>query len=65
MPQRYILGLLLFFIYINDLPDSLTHSHSLLHDDDTDLLIAGCNIQTLCSKINENPKNLTIWCKTN
>lgn len=59
VPQAYIHGSLLILICTNDLPDSFSNSDSLPYADDTNLIIAGSNIQTLCSKLNEDSKKLT------
>ena len=51
IPQGIILGLLLFLLYINDLPNCLSHSVPRMYADDTHLTYSNGNIHSvqLCS----------------
>ena len=47
VPQRAMLGPLLFLIYINDLPNCLIHSRARMFVDDTNLTYASNNIHEI------------------
>ena len=61
IPQGSILGLLLFLIYINDLAMVSDAFLSVFFADDTNLFISGHDIETLCSKINEDLEKIQEW----
>lgn len=65
VPQGSILGPLLFLIYINDLPNSLNSSTSILFADDTSLYKSSSNIRDVFTSINNDLKHLYDWFMVN
>ena len=63
VPQGSILGPTLFLMYINDLPDVLSHSKCLLFADDAKIFK---NIQSVddCHLLQNDIMGLTQWCCT-
>lgn len=61
IPQGTILGPLLFLIYINDLPNCLTHSQARMYADDTHLTFASNRIDDIESHLNEDLANVNKW----
>ncbi len=59
VPQGSILGPLLFLIYINDLPECLTHCKLILYADDTLLYYSADSISELQSKLNSHLQSLS------
>ena len=64
VPQGSILGPLLFLIYINDLPAATTLK-TVLYADDSNLLITGKDLSTVCSQLNEELANTSDYFRAN
>lgn len=65
VPQGSVLGPLLFIIYTNDLPNSLTHTSAIIFADDTTIYTKSKNIASLYENANYDLKSLHDWFKTN
>jgi len=66
VPQGSLLGLLLFLLYINDLPKAIKHKAlPILFADDTSILITSPNNNQLQSDLNTVFVQLNKWFKSN
>ena len=61
VPQGYILGLLLFICYINDLPTMPNHSFTFLYADDMALLAKGKHVSNICSNLEDAFAHVNDW----
>ncbi|CAB4029666.1 Hypothetical predicted protein, partial [Paramuricea clavata] len=61
VPQGTILGPLLFLIYINDLPNCLSHSRARMYADDTHLTYASNDIDDIDHHFNEDLAKVSEW----
>ena len=65
VPQGSILGPLLFSLYINDLPLSITSSLCEMFADDTSLHTSDNDLVSLANKLQLTLNELTLWTKQN
>ena len=65
VPQDSILGPLLFLIYINDLPESVSHTLPLLFADDTKCLGSVRTRSSITTDLQLDLDSLSLWSLTN
>ena len=65
IPQGSILGLLLFLLYIMDLPDYLKNSTPFLYADDTQISSSSDNYDSLTENLNCDLYNIHKWLSDN
>ncbi len=65
VPQGFILGPLLFLIYINDLSQVSNKPFAVIFADDSNMFITGKNILELAKSMNEELQKVSGWWKTN
>ena len=64
-PPGSLLGPLLFFIYINDLPKCLMHSEISMYADDTVIYYSGSHVNAIKEKLQEDLKRVKQWLTSN
>ena len=65
VPLRYVLGPILFLIYLNDLPLSLTNTCADIFTDDTTIGTSSHSIDTLVETCTTDLQNVLSWCNSN
>ena len=65
VPQRSVLGPLLFLIYINDLINSTTKLSTILFVDDTNMFWSGKDMHELEATVNSELARVQEWLKLN
>ena len=65
VPQRSVLGLLLFLLYINDLHNVVQYSDIHPIADDTNLLYSSKSLKDINKKVNFELKNIVHWLRAN
>ena len=65
VPQGSILGLLLFIIYINDIPQISNIAKFILYTDDANIIISGSNIAETNQRLNDLCNKLVEWLDAN
>ena len=63
--QGTILGLLLFILYINDLPNCLVNSHPRIYADDTRLTFASNDVAYVEENIKDDLTKITVFSSAN
>ena len=65
VPQGYVLGPLLFILYINDLPNISNELSFHLFADDTNIFFKANNLDTLQTTVNREMSKLVNWVNSN
>ena len=65
VPQGLNLGPLLFLLYVNDFPNCLNHSSTIMFADDTSVFITNPNIKIIYKQVNDGLNIIYTWLCTN
>ena len=65
VPQRSILGPLLFLIYVNDFPNCITSGESIMYADDTNIFLKHKSYEKLYLEANQQLSNIAKWLNCN
>ena len=65
IPQGTILRLLLFILYINDLPNCLVNSHPRIYADDIHLIFASNDVAYVEENMNDDLTKITVFLSAN
>ena len=63
-PQGSVLGPLIFLLFVNDLPNYITHGRVYMYSDDTTIVVSDTDLSTL-NKVNELLKEFSDWYNKN
>lgn len=64
-PQGSVLGPLLFLIYVNDLPNYVTHGRTFMYADDTSVVISHKDSRQVNAMVNKVLLQFKNWCEKN